>query len=93
MKNNIYQRAINNGCEFETSCVGIGQNEWDRLMKGHTKADRKQVVKIALLAGVIDSEQAREETKRPYYNPYTHYKTKTHIIYVHSMIEHFIKVY
>ena len=93
MKNNIYQRAINNGCEFEATCVGIGQNKWDELMKGHTKANRKEVVKIALLAGVIDEQQAREEIKRPYYNPYNHYKTKTHIIYVHSMIEHFIKVY
>jgi len=91
METNIYQRAINNGCELETTCVGC--NNWDELMKGHTIADRKKVVKIAFLAGVIDKEQAREETKRPYYNPYTHYKTKTHIIYVHSMIEHFIRVY
>lgn len=89
----IYQRAISNGCEFEATCVGIGQYQWDKLMKGHTRADRKQTVKIALLAGVIDHHQAKEEIKRPYYNPYNHYKTKTHLIYVHSAIEHFIKVY
>lgn len=90
---NIYTRAKNNGCEFESTCVGIGQREWDRLMKGATKANRKEVVRIALLAGVIDEEQAAIEIKKPYYNPYQHYKTKTHIIYTHSMIEHFIKVY
>ena len=92
MKNNIYQRAINNGCEYQATCVGIGQNEWDRLMKGARQADRKKVIKVALLAGVIDKDQAKEETKRPYFNPYNHFVTKTHIIYVHSAIEHFIKV-
>lgn len=90
---NIYQRAKINGCYLETTCVGCGVNMWDELMEGHKKANRKEVVKIALLSGVIDEEQAREEIKRPYYNPYTHYKTNTHIIYVHSAIEHFIKVY
>ncbi|HXS59732.1 MAG TPA: hypothetical protein VN703_02850 [Candidatus Sulfopaludibacter sp.] len=92
MKNNIYQRAFNNGCFLESTCVGMEQYEWDKLMKGHTKANKRKVVKIALLAGVIEEEQATEEIKKSYYNPYTHYKTKTHIIYVHSMIEHFIKV-
>lgn len=90
---NIYQRAKNNGCNFEATCVGIGVNAWDELMEGHTIANQKEVVKIALAAGVIDEEQAHQELKKPYYNPYTHYKTKTHIIYVHSSIEHFIRVY
>jgi hypothetical protein len=89
---NIYQRALNNGCYLETTCVGCGIYKWDELMKGHTRADRKKVVKIAEYAGVIDSEQAREEIKKPHYNPYNHYKTKTHIIYVHSSIEYFIRV-
>ena len=89
---NIYHRAFNNGVSFECSCVGIGINKWDSLMEGATRADRKKVVKIALLAGVIDEAQAQIEIKKPYYNPYNHYKTKTHIIYVHSAIEHFIKI-
>jgi len=89
---NIYKRAINNGCNLECTCVGIGVNKWDELMKGARQANKKKVIKIALLAGVIDNEQAREETKRPYYNPYTHYVTKKHIIYVHSGIEHFISI-
>lgn len=89
---NIYERAKRNGCQFVATCVGIGTYEWEKYMKGHTRANRKEVVKIALQAGVIDEEQAREELKRPYYNPYNHFKTKTHIIYVHSAIEHFIEV-
>jgi len=89
---NIYQRAFNKGCYLESTCVDCDIYKWEELMKGHTRADRKKVVKIAESAGVIDSKQAKEEIKRPYYNPYNHYKTKTHIIYVHSGIEHFIKI-
>lgn len=89
----IYERAAANGCYFECTCVGISQSKWDRLMQGARRANKKKVIKIALLAGVIDEEQAAMETKKPYYNPYNHYHTKTHIIYVHSSIEHFIRVY
>ena len=89
---NIYERAKNLGCFFEDTCVDCGTDYWEETMKGARKANRKEVVKIALLAGVIDEFQAKEEIERPYYNPFTHYVTKTHIIYVHSGIEHFIKV-
>lgn len=90
---NIYQRAENNGVAFETSCVATTANEWDSLMKGHTRANRVKAVRAALQAGVIDETQAAQEIKKPYYNPYKHFKTKTHIIYVHSGIEHFIRVF
>lgn len=89
---NIYERAKKNGVYLEATCVSISQYEWDRLMKGHTVANRKEVVKIALQAGAIDEWQAKEELKKPYYNPYNHFKTRTHIIYVNSGIEHFIKI-
>lgn len=88
----LYKRALNNGVISEATCVGIGQYQWDKYMKGSTRANRKIAVKIALLAGVIDEEQAKTEIKRPYFNPYNHYKTATHLIYVHSSIEHFIRV-
>ncbi len=90
---NIYDRAKHNGVQFECSCVDIGMLKWEQLMKGHTRANRREVVKIALEAGVIDKEQAAMELRNPWYNPYNHFKTKTHIIYVNSSIEHFIKVY
>lgn len=90
---NIYQRAKANGCFYEANCTGITIYQWEKLMKGHTRANKIEVTKIALQAGIIDEEQARQEINRPYFNPYNHYKTKTHVIYVHSAIEHFIRVY
>jgi hypothetical protein len=65
---------------------------WDELMKGSVKADRVKATKIAQMAGVISIEQAKTEINKPYYNPYRHLRTKTHVIYVHSGIEYFIKV-
>lgn len=88
----MYDRAIKNGCRLECSCVGISINRWDNLMEGATRADKRLVPKIALLAGVISEEDAKREIREPWYNPYNHYKTKTHVVYVHSCIEHFIKV-
>lgn len=89
---NIYSRAKRFGVRFEATCVGIGQREWDRLMKGATRANRKEVVRAAMQAGVIDEEQGRIELRQPWYNPYHHFKTKTHLVYVNSSIEHFIRV-
>ena len=89
---NIYRQALNGNVNYECSCAGIGVDKWDELMKGAKKANKKIVTKIALLAGVIDEYQAKQELKRPFYNTYNHYRTKTHIIYVNSLIEHFIRV-
>lgn len=75
----FYARAARKGCYLETTCVGCGQHEWDRLMKGAVRADKKKLLKA------ID---AVEE----YYNPYDFYRTKTHLIYVHSGIEHFYRI-
>lgn len=88
----LLNRAQRNGAHLQCTCVGIGTHEWDELMKGATRANKKDITRIALIAGVIDEEQARTEIARPYYNPYRHYKTNTHAIYVHSGIEHFILI-
>jgi len=92
MAYDIYQRAAQNGCEFEATCTSVTIEKWEQLMKGARKAARVKAVKVALMAGAINEQQAREEVKKPYYNPYRHYVTKTHVIYVNSAIEHFIKV-
>lgn len=47
MKNNIYERAKNNGCEFEATCVDISIRTWDKLMKGATEIEN--FCKLALL--------------------------------------------
>ena len=88
----LLKRAKRNGAHLEHTCVWIGARKWDELMKGATRANKKDITRIALLAGVIDEEQAKTEIARPYYNPYNHYKTRTHAIYVHSGIEHFILI-
>lgn len=82
----IYQRAKERGCYLEATCVSSTQREWDNFMKGARPANTKKVERIAEFAGLISKED------RKYYNPYNHYVTKTHIIYVHSGIEHFIRV-
>lgn len=61
-------------------------------MKGARPCSRKVAVSAAVETGVIEESEGRNELKRPHYNPYQHLRTKTHIIYVHSAIEHFIRI-
>jgi hypothetical protein len=76
---------------LDCTCVEIGPKKWDLLMKGARKCAQKIAVKAALEVGVIDEYTAKMEMRYRSYNPYIHYRTKKHIIYVHSSIEHFIK--
>jgi hypothetical protein len=45
-----------------------------------------------MAAGVISEEDGRRELNSEHWNPYEHYVTRTHIIYVHSAVDHFIEV-
>ena len=83
---NIYQRAERFGVRFETSCVGIGIKTWERLMKGAIRADSKKVHAIAKSLKLVPEGFNSDN------NPYHQLKTKTHLIYIHSGIEHFIQV-
>lgn len=89
---NIYQRADKYGAHLEGTCVSLNADEVDSLMKGKTKADRKQVLKVAFNVGLMSEDEYRQSLRYRYYNPYRFYKTDTHIIYVHSAVEYFIKV-
>ncbi len=89
---NIYERAKRNGAESESTCIGISQSKWDALMKGARRANKRKATLAAIQAGAISKEQGRQEIKQPWYNPYEHLVTRTHIIYVNSAVEHFIKV-
>lgn len=75
----FYRRAEKNGCYLEATCVGISQHEWDAFMEGAVRADKNKLLKAI---GFKDE----------YYNPYDFYRTKTHLIYVHSAIEHFYRI-
>lgn len=84
----IYNRAQKNGVYFENTCVSLpgGYDQWQKLMKGATRANNRIVTKLAVQAGAIEPDLVK------YYNPYNHFKTKTHLIYVHSGIEHFLRI-
>lgn len=82
----FYNKAERNGITFEASCVGITQQEWDVLMEGAVRANHKIVNKLVRNSGQMD------KAFTDFYNPYNHYRTKTHIVFVHSSIEHFFRV-
>lgn len=77
---------------YECNCTSITAARHDRLMKGARRANRRTVVKAAIETGIISEEEGRKELRLRFYNPYTHYRTRTHLIYVHSAIEHFISL-
>jgi hypothetical protein len=82
----LYDRAIRNGCEFECDCSGTNYRTWDKLMKGATKANTILVHKLAKQLGIVPEGFNAKN------NPYEQKKTKTHLIYIHSGIEHFIRI-
>jgi len=73
---------------FECTCIGIGIERWNRLMKGNKPLNyewlRRKVKKH--LPELYDS------LGLDYYNPYENQTrvTKTHYILVYSSIEYFI---
>ena len=72
---------------FEASCVNVSQQKWDDLMSGAKKGNKREINKLVkrflpdLYIGLALN----------YYNPYNYYRTDTHLILVHSGIEHFLK--
>ncbi len=82
----IYERAEENGIYLEATCVGVGMSRWEKLMAGATRADKRRVEAIMIKHGHLTRFDANM------YNPYDYYKTETHLIYVHSSIEHFFRI-
>lgn len=75
----FYKQAMENGVELECTCVDISSYEWDELMKGAVRANKKKLLKAV---GMLDK----------YHNPYDFFRTKTHLIYVNSAVEYFYRV-
>ena len=71
---------------LETTCVSTSIPEWDALMEGAVRACKATVHRILVKNRCLTPEDVR------YYNPYDYYRTDTHIIYVHSGIEHFYRI-
>ena len=75
-----------NQLELECTCVGIGMDKWEQLMENAKQANTRIVERLVKQSGYID------ENYFIGYNPHIHYRTETHIIWVHSAIEHFFKI-
>ena len=73
--------------KLENTCVGCDQTQWDKLMEGHIRANKKEINRLVkkFLPDLYDSLALQ------YRNPYNYFRTKTHLILVHSMIEYFIR--
>lgn len=74
---------------LECSCIGIGLEQWNKLMKGARKASYKRLVsKIK-----IELPDLFYDLCLDYYNPWedSTKQTNTHYILVHSGIEYFIR--
>jgi len=73
---------------YETNCTAINIYKWDELMKGAVRADHTRIDSLVkLLIPDLYHDLALE-----FHNPYNYYRTKTHLVLVHSMIEYFLKI-
>lgn len=79
---------INCLCLIDT-CMGINQREWDKYMKGTTKANGAMIRKLIKK----HLPELYNSLTLEYYNPYESQsrKKKGLLIYVHSMIEYFLE--
>jgi len=71
---------------LEATCVGLGYGKWESLMKGAVRANFREVNRLVKR----DLPELYHNLALNFYNPYNYYRTKRHIILVHSGIEHFI---
>jgi hypothetical protein len=76
------------GLIYECNCTEIPLRKWEQLMKNSVRADHKKINKLVkkYLPYLYDNLALN------YYNPYNYYRTKTHLILVHSHIEYFLRI-
>jgi hypothetical protein len=82
----IYRAAERDGVQFDGACIGMNLSRWERLMEGNRRGNKRRIEKILADQGHINRDDLR------FHNPYNHLITDTHIIYVHSAIEHFFRI-
>lgn len=74
--------------EYQTNCSSVSQVEWNELMKGAKRADKKKINDLVkkflpeLYLGLSLNLS----------NPYKYFKTKNHFVLVHSATEYFLKI-
>lgn len=79
--NEFYNYVKKRGVKLECNCTNISQDRFNDLMKGAVRANKKIVNKLV-----------GSYFHKLHLNPYPCYRTKTHIILVHSLIEYFFKI-
>jgi len=90
-----FYNSINN-LEYECNCTSISIANWDKLMEGALRADKYKTNRLVkehlpyLFKSLGLDQKSLKDLNR--YNPYNYYKTKTHLILVHSNIEYFLKI-
>ena len=87
---NFYKAAANNGVTCQENCTSVSLRRWEYLMEGAVKANGEKIKAIIKK----HLPELYEEIGLNFYNPYQHQsqRTKTHLVYVHSAIEYFIKI-
>ena len=75
------------GLWLEATCSGINLAQWERWMDGATRADYRLIDRLVRkhLPGLYEALNLN------LWNPYHYFKTRRHLILVHSGIEHFLR--
>ena len=74
------------GLRLEATCCDINLAQWERWMAGATRADHRQIDSL-VKRHLPDLYEALSLNLR---NPYNYFKTRRHLILVHSAIEYFL---
>lgn len=74
--------------EYETCCSCISQDEWDKLMKGAVKANKREINRLVKRFEPTFYNMLALN----FYNPYNYFRTGNHFVVVHSAIEYFFKI-
>ena len=74
------------GLWLEATCCNITLAQWERWMAGATRADHRQIDSLVRkhLPGLY------RDLSLNLWNPYNYFKTRRHLILVHSAIEYFL---
>ena len=75
------------GLWLEATCSGISLAQWERWMDGATRADQRLIDRL-VRKHLPELHEALSLNLR---NPYHYFKTRRHLILVHSGIEHFLR--
>ena len=73
--------------ECEARCCDMSLRQWERLMRGSVRADKRKIDALVKL----HLPDLHRELRLDLYNPYRYRRTATHLILAHSGIEYFLR--